>query len=82
MLRDHPPDRLRELGLTARPGRARRDRRIALTVWLLGVLALYSVPVLPRDLVAEPPPAAVLAAIVGFLLWQALLVRLVTRSAA
>lgn len=80
MLRDHPPDDLSALGITVRPSRASRYRRTALAVWVAGVLALYSVVVLPVGSVAEAPPALLLPALVAIAAWQALLVRLATRS--
>ena len=79
MLREHPPHDLRALGITARPTAARRYKRAALCVWVLGVAACYSVALVPREAVRGAGPAVWLGALGGFLLWQALLVWLVAR---
>jgi hypothetical protein len=79
MLRSHPPDPLDSLGLSAGPSRAARDRRAALTAWLLGVAVLYGLVLLPWTAAG---PGGIAAGILGFLAWQALLVRLFLRSTA
>jgi hypothetical protein len=79
MLRDHPPDDLTALGITVRRSTAGRYRCAALTVWAVGVLALYSVVGLPPGAVAHAPPAPLLGGLAAIAAWQALLVRLTTR---
>ncbi|MGY1620564.1 hypothetical protein ACI789_00010 [Geodermatophilus sp. SYSU D00965] len=80
MLRRHPPEDLSALGITVRPSRAPRYRWAAVVVWLAGVLALCSVAVVPRRALAAMGPAEWLAALAGFVLWQATLVWLVFRG--
>lgn len=80
MLRAHPPEDLDALGIDVRPSAANRYRTAALLTWLGGVLALYSVAVLPRGAVRDAPPAVWLGALVGSVLWQVLLVALAVRS--
>lgn len=80
MLRAHPPDDLVALGIAVRPSAASRYRTGALLTWLAGVLTLSSVAVFPRGTVRDAPPAVWLVALVGFLLWQVLLVALAVRS--
>lgn len=79
MLRHHPPDSLAGLGLAGGPSRSARYRRAALTAWLLGVVVLYGLVLLPWTAAG---PAGIAAGLVGFLAWQALLVRLFLRSTA
>jgi hypothetical protein len=53
MLRDHPPQDVRELGIVPPPDRSRGYRSAAVVLWGLFVLAGYSVVLLPRDRAAE-----------------------------
>ena len=80
MLREHPPDDLTGLGIAVRASPASRYRMAAFLIWLAGVLALYSIVVLPRGAVADAPPVLWLGALGGFLVWQAVLAALVVRS--
>ncbi|SNS35613.1 hypothetical protein SAMN06893096_103356 [Geodermatophilus pulveris] len=80
MLRAHPPGDLSALGIVVRPSRAPRYRWTALAVWLAGALAVCSVAVVPHRVLVGVPPAGWLAALAGFVLWQALLVWLVCRA--
>ena len=52
MLRDHPPQDVRELGVVVPPDRSRGYRSTAVALWSLFVVAGYSVVLLPRDEVA------------------------------
>jgi hypothetical protein len=78
MLRDHPPHDMRELGIQPRPRTARRCKRIARSVWVVGVMGFWSVALLPQDAVSAAGPAAGLTVLGGLLLWQAVLVWLIT----
>lgn len=80
MLRRYPPDDLSSLGVTARPTPQSRQRVLAVAVWAVGVLALYSLVVLPPGAVADAPAPAVVGALAAFVAWQAALVALVLRS--
>jgi hypothetical protein len=53
MLRDHPPQDVRELGIVPPPDRSRGYRAAALVLWALFVVAGYSVVLLPREQAAE-----------------------------
>jgi hypothetical protein len=77
MLRAHPPHQVAGLGVAAGPSRAARDRRAAMVAWLLGVAVLYGLVLLPWTAAG---PGGIAAGILGFLAWQALLVRLFLRS--
>jgi hypothetical protein len=79
MLRAHPPQSVVELGVGGGPSRAARDRRAALGAWLLGVAVLYGLVLLPWTAAG---PGGIAAGILGFLAWQALLVRLFLGSTA
>ena len=52
MLRDHPPQDVRELGVVVPPDRSRGYRSTAVLLWALFVIAGYSVVLLPRDTVS------------------------------
>jgi hypothetical protein len=78
MLRDHPPQEMRDLGITTRPSTARRCKRIARSVWVVGVMAFWSVALLPQDAVSAAGPVAGLTVLGGLVLWQAVLVWLIT----
>lgn len=79
LLRHHPPESLAELGVARGPSRSAHYRRAALIAWLLGVGVLYGLVLLPWTAAG---PAGLAAGLVGFLAWQALLVRLFLRSTA
>ena len=53
MLRDHPPQDVRELGIVPPPDRSRGYRSAAAVLWGLFVVAGYSVVLLPRERAAE-----------------------------
>lgn len=53
MLRDHPPQDVRELGIVPPPDRSRGYRTAAVALWALFVVAGYSVVLLPRERAAE-----------------------------
>lgn len=82
MLRHHPPQDVRELGICPPPDRSRGYRSIAVLLWATFVLAGYSVVLLPKesvsDLAAQWWPVLVLL----LLAWQAALVWLLTRLMA
>lgn len=80
MLQDHPPDDLHALGIAGRPSPASRYRTWGLLVWLVGLAAMYSVVVLPRELLADPPAGAWVPAVIVFLAWQTALVRFASLS--
>lgn len=80
MLRDYPPHELRELGITMQSSASRRYRRLARVVWAAGVGGCFSLALFPRETLSAAGPAFWFGALVVFLLWQALLVRLVTVS--
>ena len=82
MLRRYPPEDLSGLGVAVRPTPQSRQRTVAVGLWAVGVLALYSLVVLPPGAVSDAPPAVVLAALAAFVGWQAVLVALVLRSTA
>ena len=53
MLRDHPPQDVRELGIVPPPDRSRELRAAAVVLWAVFVVAGYSVVLLPRERAAE-----------------------------
>lgn len=53
MLRDHPPQDVRELGIVPPPDRSRELRAAAVVLWAVFVIAGYSVLLLPRERAAE-----------------------------
>ena len=53
MLRDHPPQDVRELGIVPPPDRSRGYRAAAAVLWALFVVAGYSVVLVPRDTAVE-----------------------------
>jgi hypothetical protein len=82
MLRDYPPQDVRELGIEPPSDRSRAYRAAAAALWATAVLLVCSLPVLPHDALAGTFsrwwPLLVLLAVV----WQAGLVWLVARLTA
>lgn len=82
MLKDYPPQDLRELGIRPPRDRSRGYRAAAAVLWAAVVLLTYSLAALPRDAVADALskwwPLLVLLAVV----WQAGLVWLLARVLA
>ena len=71
MLKEHPPDDVRALGIDPRPDPSRRYRAAAMVLWLTLVVPTYALFVVPAEqasaLVARAWPLLVLAAVA----WQA-----------
>ncbi|RFU22928.1 hypothetical protein [Geodermatophilus marinus] len=80
MLQRHPPDDLSALGIAVRPDPGLACRRWAVEVWLAGVLVLCSVAVVPGTVRTEFGPVLGLGALTCFVVWQVILVRLVTQA--
>ncbi len=82
MLKDYPPQDVRELGIDPPRDRSRGYRSAAATLWVAVVLLIYSVAALPREAVANAVshwwPLLVLLAVA----WQAGLVWLFARMMA
>ncbi len=79
MMRAHPPSDVRELAPTARPNPARRYRSIAMGVWAVGVLALYTLLALPRGSALDAPASLWVPGLLGLVAWQATLVWLAAK---
>lgn len=75
MLRDHPPQDVRELGIVPPADRSRGYRAAAVLLWALFVVAGYSVVLLPRERAAElaaswwPLLVLLVLAVQGGLIW-------------
>lgn len=82
MLREHPAQDLRELGIVPPPDRSREYRLAALLVWGVFVLAGYSVLFLPRETVSDVAAQWWPVLVVAVLAWQAALVWLLSRLMA
>jgi hypothetical protein len=82
MLRDFPPHDVAELGVHPPPDRSRGYRAVAVAVWLVLVVAGYSLVFLPRDAVEAVLEAWWPLLVLAFLAWQAALVWLLTRLMA
>lgn len=79
MVRAHPPSDVRELAPTAHPNPARRYRSIAVGVWAVGVLALYTLLALPRGSALDAPAHLWVPGLLGLVTWQAVLVWLAAK---
>jgi hypothetical protein len=79
MLKEHPPDDVRALGIDPRPDPSRRYRAAAMVLWLTLVVPTYALFVVPAEqasaLVTRAWPLLVLAAVA----WQAGIVWLFSR---
>lgn len=79
MLRDHPPDDLRELGIDPPPDRSRAYRAAAVVLWLSLVVPTYTLFMLPAEQVADLASRAWPLLIFLAVAWQAGIVWLLSR---
>lgn len=82
MLRDHPAQDVRELGIVPPPDRSRELRAAAVLVWGVFVLAGYSVLFLPREAVSDVATQWWPGLVAVVLAWQGALIWLLTRLMA
>lgn len=82
MLRDHPPHDVAALGIDPPADRSRGYRAVAVAVWLVFVVAGYSLVFLPRDAVGDVLSSWWPLVVTAFLVWQASLVWLLCRLMA
>ena len=82
MLRDHPAQDVRELGIVPPPDRSRGYRTAAITLWMLFVIAGYSVVLLPRERAGELAATWWPLLLLGAIAVQAAMVWLLTRLMA
>lgn len=82
MLKDHPPQDVRELGIDPPRDRSRAYRATAVGLWVAVIVVIYSLAALPREAVSGTGsqwwPLLVMLAIV----WQGTLIWLVSRLLA
>ena len=82
MLRDHPPQDVRELGIAPPPDRSRGYRTAAIVLWALFVIAGYGVVLLPRERAGELAATWWPLLVLGAVAVQGAMVWLLTRLMA
>lgn len=82
MLKDHPPQDVRELGIDPPPDRSRGYRTAAFALWAAIVVLAYSLAALPRDAVADTLTQWWPLLVVIAVAWQAGMVWLLVRLMA
>jgi hypothetical protein len=82
MIRDHPPQDVSALGITPPPDRSRGYRAATLVLGASVMVLTYALFLLPRDAIAHTVSAWWLVFVAGVVLWQVVIVWLLTRLLA